>query len=273
MAFLGGLFGRTSSGLSKKAQALLDQYESQSREASATQEGYLQHAGESNAADIQRQFGEDRGTLQASLAARGLGNTSIYDSLAARSREGEMRALSSNAENIATARAGYVYRPDASLAGYAMQAANTPRHTAGPLSGLGSLAGAAVGTMIAPGVGTALGAMAGGALEGGVSGQGVGQGGYEGLGYGATAAPFAQKAFGTPPPPEPGAAPASTTAANPAAGRSAWESMAPMPTPAGYYGTDAGRSITGAPAAYDPYADLRNRRRNARGGSTPTSPY
>src|SRR5690349_13563538 len=186
MAFLGGLFGSTHSGLSGEARDLIAKYEAESKAASEKQLGYLSTAGTQARSDITRGATEDLGTLQASLAARGLNNTSVYNSMAERIREGEFRNLAGVNENVAREKAAYTYAPNPGLVSQEAAAANTQIHQKGPLSGLGPVAGAAIGTLIAPGIGTAIGAGLGGAAEGAASGNGQSFGGglQTGVGYG-----------------------------------------------------------------------------------------
>jgi hypothetical protein len=175
---------------------IMRSYDTASRSASAQQLGLLEGAGTQARSDITRQATEDLGTLQSSLAARGLSNSSVYDSLAARTREAEQRNLAGVDENVATQKAGYVYQPNPNLYGEAEAIASQPRQKHSFLGTALPIAGAVIGSFIAPGVGTAVGGALGGIAGAAIDQGSVSQGGAYGYGLGSTFAPLASQVAG-----------------------------------------------------------------------------
>lgn len=163
---------------------LLNQYESESKATADEQTGLLDTAGNQAKSDISLQSQEDLGTLQASLAARGLTNTSVYDSLGARIKEGASRNKAGVDEQVATGKAAYAYKPDPGLYGEAINLVGNQPKKPNLLGQIAPIAGTVIGGVIGGPGGAAIGGALGGAV-GAFANQGsAAQGAYSGQQFG-----------------------------------------------------------------------------------------
>lgn len=175
-------------GQNQSVWDLLNQYETESKASADEQMGLLDTAGNQAKSDISLQSSEDLGALQASLAARGLTNTSVYDSLGARIKEGAARNKAGVDESVATGKAAYAYHPDPGLYNTAVNlVGNQPKkpNLLGQIAPIaGTVIGGAVGGPVGAGIGGAIGGAVGAYANRGSSAQGAYSGQQFGQSFG-----------------------------------------------------------------------------------------